>query len=259
MKGHKRDAPMADEFALKGQRVLVTGARERILDRIRLARRAFAGDRADEQRGIERNIQACARGPYTSVAGDLIAHFCERALLLASSVDQIPGIEHLANAVAAYLKSNDLPRNAVAWPEFGDLDWHGAGIDAVFRPSHESDLVGVTGAYCAIAETGTLMLLSGALTPAATSMLPETHIAVVRADRIVAHMEDAFALLRAERETLPRAVHFVSGPSRTADIEQTIVLGAHGPYRVHILLVGSGTGSGDDDRKVLRGGRHGSI
>lgn len=212
-------------------------ARERILDRIRLARRASAENRAGEQRAIEQYVQTRTRGPLPVAESDPIARFRQRALSLASSVDQIPSVEQLADAVAAYLKSNDLLRDAVAWPEFSDLDWRAAAINAAFRPANESDLVGITGAFCAIAETGTLMLLSSAATPAATSMLPETHIAVVRADRIVAHMEDAFALLRAEREMLPRAVHFVSGPSRTADIEQTIVLGAHGPYRVHIVLV----------------------
>jgi L-lactate dehydrogenase complex protein LldG len=60
----------------------------------------------------------------------------------------------------------------------------------------------------------------------------------VRAGRIVRGMEDAWKLLRDEVGRMPRAVNFVSGPSRTADIEQTIVLGAHGPYRVHIVLVG---------------------
>ena len=69
------------------------------------------------------------------------------------------------------------------------------------------------------------------------SLLPETHIAIVPVDRIVATMEDAFALLRSERGKLPRAVNFISGPSRTGDIEQTIVLGAHGPCRVHLILV----------------------
>jgi L-lactate dehydrogenase complex protein LldG len=95
----------------------------------------------------------------------------------------------------------------------------------------------VTGAFCAIAETGTLMLLSGRETGARTSLLPETHIAIVDAARIVKGMEEGWALLRSEHQKIPRAVNFVSGPSRTADIEQTIVIGAHGPYRVHIVVV----------------------
>lgn len=110
------------------------------------------------------------------------------------------------------------------------------------RPSLVGDLVGITGASCAIAETGTLMLLSGTRTASTTRLLPETHIAMVAAGRIVADMEEGFALLRHERgegSKLPRAVNFVSGPSRTSDIEQTVVLGAHGPYRVYLLVVGT--------------------
>ncbi|HEY3460897.1 MAG TPA: LUD domain-containing protein, partial [Casimicrobiaceae bacterium] len=71
-------------------------------------------------------------------------------------------------------------------------------------------------------------------------LLPETHVAVVRGDQIVVGMEDAFARLRSDRcGVLPRAVNLVSGPSRTGDIEQTIVLGAHGPRRVHIVVIDS--------------------
>jgi L-lactate dehydrogenase complex protein LldG len=99
-------------------------------------------------------------------------------------------------------------------------------------------MVGITGACCAIAETGTLVTLSGADTPPSVSLLPETHIAVLHANRIVRSMEDAWQLVRDAQGTLPRAVNFISGPSRTADIEQTVTLGAHGPYRVHIIIVG---------------------
>ena len=81
-------------------------------------------------------------------------------------------------------------------------------------------------------------MLSGADTPTATTLLPDTHVAVIRADRVVSGMEEAFALIRRERGQLPRAVNMISGPSRTGDIEQTIVLGAHGPYRVHVLVLG---------------------
>jgi L-lactate dehydrogenase complex protein LldG len=103
----------------------------------------------------------------------------------------------------------------------------------------DSDLVGITDSDCAVAETGTLMLLSGIDSPATVSLLPETHIAIVRASRVVSGMEEAWNLVRDERGQLPRAVNFISGPSRTGDIEQTIVLGAHGPYRVHIVVVTS--------------------
>ena len=81
------------------------------------------------------------------------------------------------------------------------------------------------------------MVVSGPATPAAVSLLPETHIAIVPVARIVKHMEDGWALARAELGQLPRLVNFISGPSRTGDIDQTIVLGAHGPYRVHMILV----------------------
>ena len=80
------------------------------------------------------------------------------------------------------------------------------------------------------------MLLSGEHTDPVTSLLPDTHIAIVPATRIVRSVEDGWELLRQERGSLPRQVAFVSGPSRTADIEMTLVLGIHGPYRVHIVL-----------------------
>jgi L-lactate dehydrogenase complex protein LldG len=110
------------------------------------------------------------------------------------------------------------------------------------RAATGDDLVGVTGVFCAIAETGTLVVASGARTPASVSLLPETHVALVDTGRIVATLEDAWDLLRRERGALPRAVNLISGPSRTADIEQTVTLGAHGPYRVLIVLAGGGAG-----------------
>jgi L-lactate dehydrogenase complex protein LldG len=140
-------------------------------------------------------------------------------------------------AVARYLTAQRLPPQVVGWPLIAGHPWAAAGIDFAARGAADADRVGVTGCYCAIAETGTLMLLSGTDTPATVSLLPETHIAIVAASRIVAGMEEAWALVRAERGELPRAVNFISGPSRTGDIEQTIVLGAHGPYRVHLVVV----------------------
>ena len=113
---------------------------------------------------------------------------------------------------------------------------HGLRIEA--RPTEGADRLAITGCFCAVAETGTLVFTTAPATPTASMLLPDTHVCVVRTDQVVSGMEEAFARVRATHGTMPRAVNFVSGPSRTGDIEQTIVLGAHGPFRVHILVLG---------------------
>jgi L-lactate dehydrogenase complex protein LldG len=140
--------------------------------------------------------------------------------------------------VARFLDAHRLPKSGCVWPRLTHVDWKSAGLALEARAARGEDALGVTGVFCALAETGTLMMVSGADTPAATSLLPETHVAIVPVERVVPCMEDGWDLLRAEHGQLPRAVNFISGPSRTADIEQTLVLGAHGPYRVHLVLVG---------------------
>lgn len=211
-------------------------ARDEILGRVRagVGKADFAGRRA----AAEAWLQARACGPQPALAGDLVERFRTKAEYLASTVAAVASTADVPAAVAGYLAANGLGSRAVATPDLGALDWLAAGLAVEPRPAVDADMVGISGCFCAIAETGTLMLLSGPDTPATVSLLPETHIALVPVARIVASMEDAFALLRAERGELPRAVNFISGPSRTGDIEQTIVLGAHGPCRVHLILIG---------------------
>jgi L-lactate dehydrogenase complex protein LldG len=267
-------------------------ARENILARIRAAQGRTGPPDAAERAAVAARIGAHPPGPRPQSAWEPVARFAECAVKLSTTVDSVAAFADAPRTIARYLEQNNLPKRAVCWPELFELEWQAAGINIESRPAEGADLVGITGAFCAIAETGTLMLLSGARTPATTSLLPETHIAVVRAERIVRGMEDAWKLLRDERGApadggavpasvagrcdpgagagareistgvgrvsavtsplggvpaprsiapfMPRAVNFVSGPSRTADIEQTLVLGAHGPYRVHIVLVKNG-------------------
>jgi len=192
-----------------------------------------------------RYIAAHAAGPRPRVGADRVAVFVKRATDMESTVDRIADRAAIPGAVARYLGALDLPDSlaaqrslaGVCWPEFADLDWKSAGLSIDPRPTRGDDRLGITGSFCAIAETGTLVFVTGAQTPTATALLPDTHVAVVAASRIVAGMEDAFALIRAELKVPPRAVNLISGPSRTGDIEQTIVLGAHGPYRLHILVL----------------------
>jgi L-lactate dehydrogenase complex protein LldG len=180
---------------------------------------------------------ASARGPQPTLPSDLVAHFIARALPQSCTVERLARCADIPAAVAAYLAEQGIAPRLVCWPVWRDLDWPGAGLEALCRPVEATDEVGLTGCFCALAETGTLMLVSGNDSPSSTSLLPETHIAVVPAAAVVATMEDGFARLHALGDGLPRAVNFVSGPSRTGDIEQTIVLGAHGPCRVHLLMI----------------------
>ncbi|KHJ64638.1 LutC/YkgG family protein, partial [Burkholderia glumae] len=177
------------------------------------------------------------RPPMPAEPGALAARFAEEAARMSTTVAFVETLDAVPAEAARYLREHALPPRAIAWRTLDGLDWQAAGLEVVPRKPADGDLVGITGCFCATAETGSLVLLSGPDSYASAALLPETHIVVVPVSRIVAGHEDAFALIRAERGELPRAVNLVSGPSRTGDIEQTIVLGAHGPYRVHAILV----------------------
>jgi L-lactate dehydrogenase complex protein LldG len=214
-------------------------ARERILQRIRRAQgHGGPAPSAAEREAVDSYLRAHPRGPLPAIEDDRVARFCDRARVASCSWARVARLEDAPAAVRRYLDAQDLPKSGCVWPALAGLDWAGAGLALAARAAQGDDAVGVTGAFCGLAETGTLMLVSGAESPASVSLLPETHVAVLPVGRIVAHMEDGWALARRELHTLPRAVNFISGPSRTADIEQTLVLGAHGPYRVHIVLIG---------------------
>ncbi|MGF6772506.1 L-lactate dehydrogenase complex protein LldG [Paraburkholderia sp. GAS199] len=212
-------------------------ARRNILARIRAAQGREPEPSASERAAATDYLTRHPQGPRPDMPADLTARFIEEALKMSTTVDTVESLNDVPAATYRYLDQHALPLQAIAWQTLQDLPWAEAGLGVEFRKPRDGDVVGLTGCFCATAETGTLVLLSGPETYASAGLLPETHIAIVPASRIVAGHEDAFGLIRSERGELPRAVNFVSGPSRTGDIEQTIVLGAHGPYRVHVIVV----------------------
>lgn len=215
-------------------------SRTDILGRVRTRLKRDAANAAAGRAAIEATLATRQQGPHPAVdpqKSALARRLIEKSLAYSSTVDQVATYAEAPAAIARYLAGLKLPLKAVVWPELARLDWAAAGVVAAARGAQDADLVGITGCFCAIAETGTLMLCGSPDAPATVSLLPETHVALVPASRIVAGMEEGFALARAELGQLPRAVNFISGPSRTGDIEQTIVLGAHGPYRVHLVVV----------------------
>jgi L-lactate dehydrogenase complex protein LldG len=212
-------------------------ARAAILARIRSAQGRAGPPSAQERQAVEDYVAHPPRGPGITLGADTVAHFEAQAQRMASTTQRVARLADVPAAVARYLVAHGLPLRAVCWRTLAGLDWPAAGLAVEARAPRDGDPVGITGVFAGIAETGTLMMLSGPDTPASTHLLPETHVAVVPASRVVGHYEDAFARVRAERGQPPRAMSLVSGPSRTGDIEQTIVLGAHGPYRVHVVIV----------------------
>ena len=169
------------------------------------------------------------------------------------TTDRVAALSDVPAAIADYLAASNLPTDfAIApHPELEAIDWTQRPL-LTLRPgrAQPTDQVCLTHGYAAVAETGTLMLPASPQRPTTLNLLGDTAIVVLRASRIVGFMEAAWDLIRAENHDtktdgfMPRNIMWVTGPSRSADIESTLELGAHGPRRLHVVLV-------DDDPAAL--------
>jgi L-lactate dehydrogenase complex protein LldG len=179
-----------------------------------------------------------ARAAALDHAGQ-VALFVAMAEEVDATVARVASAAEVPNAVADYLARQNLPARLVMTPDpkLDDIPWDARPLlDIRKGRAEDGDAAGVTASFAAVAETGTLMLLSGPEAPTRNNFLPDTHVVVLRASQVVASYEDGWDRLRAQGP-MPRTVNFITGPSRTGDIEQRIVLGAHGPRRLHIVLV----------------------
>ena len=217
-------------------------ARKQILETIRETRARTVSD--DEARAaVEARLQTHRRG--TTPARDdrdrkaLVALYAEQADKISVTIDRVADASDVPGAIADYLARENLPATLRAAPDpaLEALPWDDRpALTVSYGRTEGGDEVGLTPAFCAVAETGTLMLRSDATHPTTLNFLPDTHIVLLRASQIVGPYEDAWDRLRANG-AMPRTVNFIGGPSRTADIEQTIQLGAHGPRRLHVVLI----------------------
>lgn len=195
---------------------------------------------------LERRLSSPSTGPIPArgqlPAASRVDLFVTMAKEAACTVARVASAAAVPEAVADYLARENLPARLRLAPDpaVSDLPWASRPLLEITRgPSDGSDEVSLTPALTGIAETGTLVLTSGAERPTTLNFLPETHIVVLPAERIVGGMEEAWAMLRRDygMGTMPRTVNLVTGPSRSADIEQTLQMGAHGPRRLHIILI----------------------
>ncbi|HBK08500.1 MAG TPA: lactate utilization protein [Acetobacteraceae bacterium] len=156
------------------------------------------------------------------------------------SVTRVPDMDSVPGAVADYLAAQNLPGRMVMAPhaELQAIPWSARPLLEIREGRAEgTDAVSVQHAFAGIAETGTLMLPSAPDRPVTLNLLADTEVVVLRASAVLGAYEEGWDRLRTEIGAMPRNVMFITGPSRSADIEQTLELGAHGPRRLHVVLV----------------------
>ena len=219
-------------------------ARSQILNGIR--RSLHRGELSGEsRRAAEARLAEPPSGPAVARArlpqAERVALFCHWAEANNATVARVATAD-VAGEVAAYLARNNLPAEAAIAPSphLEAYDWAGQPMLSLRRgAARASDQVAITGAFAGIAETGTLVMASGPDHPVTLNLLPDTHVVVLREADIVGGYEEVWARLRQHygKDRMPRTVNTITGPSRTGDIEQTIELGAHGPRRMHIVVV----------------------
>jgi len=236
----------------------MTTARDDILSAIgrtdgrRMADGSVAGDTVTARLAAKKQNVRPARSADDEAVVDRFIEEAERAgtdVRRATSREEIPAI------VAAYLRNANLAGDirVSSDPDYIAIPWASEPmITTSTGPADPADTASLGIAFCGIAETGTLMMKSSPENPSMLNYLPILHIGILPEERIVGGLETAWALLRAQSgedtETgtatgtpaLPRMINLITGPSRTADIEQELLMGAHGPQSHMVIILNKG-------------------
>ncbi len=216
----------------------MTSARDAILESIRRTRqRGNTAAITTGKHAVE--VQHHTRGPLPQWQEDDSERFVAKLKAVAGTLGRVNSEVEITSAIQAYLQQQALPPQLVTAksPLLDSLTWPKDFV-VEQRPATGDDTTVLTEAFAGVAETGSLVLLSGPDSPTSLNFLPDNYLCVVQRAHIVRHIEDVWDRIRQRTGPMPRAVNFITGPSRTADVEQTIQLGAHGPRRLHVVLLG---------------------
>jgi L-lactate dehydrogenase complex protein LldG len=198
-------------------------------------REAVASRIANHPRGV-----IPARGQLPPA--ERVKFFAEMVVAAAGSVATLPSAADVPAAISAFLRSQNLPMQIRRGddPRLAAMPWETQGtLEVSTGRSDGHQLASVSHAFGGVAETGTLVMVSGPESPSTLNFLPDNHIVILAAKDVAGDYETVFARVRDTygKGEMPRTVNFITGPSRSADIEQTLLLGAHGPRRLHIVIV----------------------
>jgi L-lactate dehydrogenase complex protein LldG len=225
----------------------MSDSRGEILAKIRTSRsgpyvvKNELGTIEDRLKNHPRNVVP-ARGD--GLPEEQITKFKAEAELVNATVTRVSSNIDIPKEIAKYLADNNLPSRIKYAPSLEHLDWSTTLMEVSHGIGEATDEVCVTTAYAGVAETGTIVTYSGQQNPTTLNFLPPVHIAVLNAVDIMGSYEDVWTKLRADLGSkdqsssfIPRTVNMITGPSRTGDIQQTLLLGIHGPQRLHIVIV----------------------
>lgn len=200
------------------------------------ARRKEAADRLrDHPAGV-----IPARGQLAPAAR--VKLFIAMIEAASATTEQLPRADDVPGAVVGFLRGHNLPMALRRGEDarLAAMPWQReATLEVATGPSSGNDLVALSHAFGAVAESGTVMLISGRDNPTTLNFLPDTHLVVVDAKDVAGDYETLWQRLREQfgPGMLARTVNLITGPSRSADIEQTLILGAHGPRRLHVMVI----------------------
>ena len=212
------------------------------------ARQQVFGDVRRSLATLDSSIRSGAQAEYSRIMssetprpvvdGHLVDNFVAKHTAVNGSVKIVGKYSEVPGAVGEFLESHDLPsRMLMGSSQFlTQFDWPQEWL-IERRIAEKTDQVSVTDAVCAIAETGTIMLVSSSNASSTHAFVPENHVAIINAGQVVRHLDDALKIASAKIDDDTPGVHMVTGPSKTADVEQTIQYGAHGPRRLHVIII----------------------
>ena len=222
----------------------MTSARDDVLANIRRSL-GVTGNEAARRGAVADRLERAPKGVIPA-RGQLDAPG-RAALFVAQAEAALATVTTLASAqdapaeIARYLRDNNLPATIRIGADrrLASLPWTATTLEVSNGPSQGGDLNAVSHAFGGVAETGTLAMVSGADNPSTLNFLPDNHIVIVSRKDIGGDYEAVWQMARLAygKGIMPRTLNFITGPSRSGDIEQTMLLGAHGPRRLHIVVV----------------------
>ncbi|MEN8131574.1 MAG: LUD domain-containing protein [Pseudomonadota bacterium] len=216
----------------------MSSARDEILSRIRHSLHGLETPEPALRRQLDQRLAAHKVHVQPRLDEDLTKQFIAKLQTIHVTVHRASTLDEVPKLIIGHIESQSLAAQVVMAKDalLDNIDWP-EQLQIECRSTVGEDKVTVTGVFAAVAETGTLVLLSGPDSPTTLNFLPEDHIAVVAEAQILPHVEDVWVQLRKDYQALPRTINLITGPSKTADVEQTIHYGAHGPRHLVVILV----------------------